>query len=216
MASTGLGSASVRSRGAVGGHGGGTLRQRLAFLKEFLDNPGQVGAIAPSSRFLARRMAGGLAHASIKAVVEYGPGTGVVTRAILERIPKGCKYLAIERSAELVRLFRQRFPGITIYEDTAANVQRLCRKNGIDAVDTVVSGLPWAVFPEPLQDEILAATVKVLRPGGEFVTFGYHVGLLTPAGRRFHKKLPRYFSSVRRDEVVWRNMPPAFVCRCKK
>ena len=83
-------------------------------------------------------------------------------------------------------------------------------------LDAIVSGLPWASFPQSLQTRILDATMKVLRPGGQLVTFAYHTGLLMPAGRRFQRLLPRYFSKITRGRSVWRNTPPAFTIRCTR
>ena len=57
---------------------------------------------------------------------------------------------------------------------------------------------------------------RVLKPGGQFVTFAYLQGLLLPAGRRFRAKLKRSFSDVTKSKIVWRNLPPAFVYRCRR
>jgi len=54
------------------------------FRRRHLRNPRQVSAIAPSSRTLARAMTLGLSPKSGK-VVEFGPGTGRFTEAILAR-----------------------------------------------------------------------------------------------------------------------------------
>ena len=61
---------------------------------------------------------------------------------------------------------------------------------------------------------ILLATAAVLRPGGEFRTFGYHCGLLMRGAWHFRGAVERLFSEVTISEVVWMNMPPAFVYRC--
>jgi phospholipid N-methyltransferase len=81
-------------------------------------------------------------------------------------------------------------------------------------LDAVVSGLPWASFPESLQIEILDSMMQVLRPGGQFATFAYLQGLLLPAAKRFRKQLDKYFSKIELSPTVWRNLPPAFVYRC--
>ena len=98
-----------------------------------------------------------------------------------------------------------------LYEESAEIVDQLIRREGIESLDVVVSGLPWVSFPDALQDRILEATVRALKPGGKFVMFGYRVGLYTPAGRRFHAKLPKYFDQMGRASSVWMNIPPALV-----
>jgi phospholipid N-methyltransferase len=62
----------------------------------------------------------------------------------------------------------------------------------------------------------LAAIVDVLPKGGYFTTFAYLQGTILPTGINFRKRLEKYFSSVEKSRVVWLNIPPAFVYRCKK
>ncbi|MBL8746164.1 MAG: methyltransferase domain-containing protein [Phycisphaerae bacterium] len=152
-----------------------------------------------------------LQHA--KAVLEYGPGSGVFTDAILPRLGKDTKYLPIELNEEMVAAFKKRHPNVPLVHDSVENARKICDDHGIDQVDYIICGLPWASFPEALQVRILEGVTKVLKPGGTLVTFGYHVGTLMPAGKRFARLLPRYFSSMSRTPVIWRNIPPAFVLR---
>ena len=60
----------------------------LLFARQLLHNPSQIAAISPSSKFLARAMAAGLGPAT-GPIVEFGPGTGQLTKAILaEGLPQ--------------------------------------------------------------------------------------------------------------------------------
>ncbi len=186
------------------------------FLKEFLSRPGRIGAVAPSSPRLCKRMVQMVDLAPARVVVEYGPGTGVCTDAILPALPRGCRFFAVELNPSFAQIWRNRHPDQKLYCDSASNIPAICKAEGVSQIDEIFSGLPWASFPEALQREILTATIPMLRPGGHLVTFAYQVGTLTPAGRRFSRLLPEYFTSVERSEVVWRNLPPAFVIRCTK
>jgi phospholipid N-methyltransferase len=186
------------------------------FLKRFIRHPGQVGAIAPSSEALAEEMVRWIDWPNIRHCVEYGPGTGVFTAAAQRSLAPGARFFAIERSPELAALTRQRCPGITVYEDSVANVEELCRREGIDRVDAIICGLPWASFPEALQAACLDATLRVMRPQGQFATFAYWQGLLLPAGQRFRRRLQDSFASVEFSPTVWRNLPPAFIYRCRR
>jgi phospholipid N-methyltransferase len=150
---------------------------------------------------------------SAKVVVEFGPGTGAVTPSILRRIPGDCTFWAIERSDRFVKQMRERHPNVRLYHDTAENVKAHCEELGVAQVDCIVSGLPFASFPEALQRSVLDAVISVLKPGGKFATFGYWTGLLTPAGKRFRKLFAETFDEVGRSQTVWLNVPPAFVYR---
>lgn len=186
------------------------------FLKNFMRNPTAVGAIAPSSAGLVDMMIDWFEWETARGVIEYGPGTGVFTEGIQRQLHRDAKFFAIERSAELADLTRNRCPGVQVFEDSAAEVARLCDHHGIDQVDAIVCGLPWASFPDSLQASILEATLDVLRPGGQFATFAYWQGVALPAGMRFSKRLRSSFTTVQRSPTVWRNLPPAFVYRCVK
>ena len=190
------------------------MREQLLFLKTFLMHPSQVGAVAPSSPGLVKMMVDGIDWSSARSVVEYGPGTGVFTTAILTRLHDEAKFFAIERSPGMVRSARLRCPGADIVEDSVTNVAQLCSERSISEVDAIVCGLPWASFSEALQKEVMEAMFGVLKPGGQFATFAYLQGLALPAGRRFALHLTKHFSVVEKSPTVWRNLPPAFVYRC--
>lgn len=184
------------------------------FLRAFFRSSAHVGAIAPSSGELSAILADTVDWSTAKCVIEYGPGTGVVTTEVAKRLPGDTLFFAIERDPKLAAITRKRCPGIEVIEDCVTNVPALCRERGIDQVDAIVSGLPWASFSPELQDAALAATFEVLPEGGSFATFAYWQGLLLPAGQRFKRFLKDHFSTVERSRTAWRNLPPAFVYQC--
>jgi phosphatidylethanolamine/phosphatidyl-N-methylethanolamine N-methyltransferase len=192
------------------------MSDTLAFIRNFLRQPSTIGAIAPSSSGLAQMMVDSVDWASTKSVIEYGPGTGVFTEKIAGTMKPGTKFFAIEQSPDLAALTRARVPGVTVYEDSVANVVELCQRESMEQVDAVLCGLPWASFPESLQVQCFDAMLQVLKPGGTFATFAYWQGLLLPAGLRFRSMLQRRFGEVKHSRTVFRNLPPAFVYRCKR
>lgn len=193
----------------------GKVATRARFVREFLREPSSIGAVTPSSRELARAIVEDIPWSRVRVVLELGPGTGALTGEILRCLEPRSRFLAIERNPAIARIFRARFPGVPLHVGSVSEVREVCRREGIGGVDVVLSGLPWASFPARVQDDLLAATCDVLRPGAWFVTFAYLQGLLLPAGRRFRGVLRRRFAEIRRSRVVWRNLPPAFVYRCR-
>ena len=188
----------------------------LQFLKSFLRQPGAVGAIAPSSTRLALAMVDWFDWSTARNVVEYGPGTGVFTQQIVQRLRPDAKFFAIERDANLLALLQRKLPAVKVIQDSVANVAVHCKAMGIDKIDAVVCGLPWASFSEKLQRECMDAMLEVLRPGGQFATFAYWQGLMLPAGQRFKRRLSECFTKVETSSTVWRNLPPAFIYRCTR
>jgi phosphatidylethanolamine/phosphatidyl-N-methylethanolamine N-methyltransferase len=193
-----------------------TARDIGKFFGEFILHPTKTGAIAPSSPILAKMMVSWIDLPNAGVVLEYGPGTGAFTEHILKRIPADARFVAIEFNSRLAEMFRQRHPDVTLVEDSVVNVREICGRFELGKVDCIVCGLPWASFPESLQTHILEAMMAVMSPRGQFVTFAYLQGLLVPAGKRFAKLIPQYFTSITKSRTVWLNLPPAFVYQCQR
>lgn len=194
----------------------------ITFVREFLRNPAATAAIAPSSRKLCERMCEGIEFPKLSSIVEYGPGSGVITRVVLERVPPGWlenrKFLAIEYNPTMAAVVTAQFPQVKVINDSAANVERICADHQIvpGSVDLVVSGLGWASFSPEMTTQILEATARVLKPGGEFRTFAYHIGLVKKSAWHLRAEMRRLFGEVRSSRSVWANLPPAFVYVCRK
>ena len=60
---------------------------KRTFLKEFIKENKMVGSLTPSSRFLAAKMIDTIDFSTVNVIVELGPGTGVFTRKIVEKLP---------------------------------------------------------------------------------------------------------------------------------
>lgn len=188
----------------------------VRFFREFIRNPGAVGAIAPSSIGLARMISDQIDLDTAEYVVEIGPGSGAFTQTILDRLKAGARLIAVENNPSMAATLRQRFPDLPVFECSAVGLSGILGEATMPHADCIVSGLPWAAFDDALQDALLSAIISSLRPGGRFATFAYLQGLLLPAGRRFSRKLVASFSEVKRSPTVWRNLPPAFVYRCRR
>jgi phospholipid N-methyltransferase len=189
----------------------------LKFMKEVIRANKTTGALAPSSDLLADLVTDMARVPEAKVIVEYGPGTGVFTEAILRKKSPEAFFIALEVNEEFVKATQARCPGATVLHDSAQNAIRYLRAAGHEGCDCIVSGLPWTRFDEPLQDDILNATYDVLVPGGIFVTFGYTFSTMFAPGRRFFKgKFPTKFPKCSRSEPVWKNFPPCYVYLAEK
>jgi phospholipid N-methyltransferase len=148
-------------------------------------------------------------------VVELGPGTGAVTTAIDARLPRGARHLAVELDSRMADYLRRAHPGLEVVEGDAAKLGALLAERGVERVDAVVSGLPWALFDAGTQDSILQQVAELIGPDGAFTTFAYRHGMALAAARRFRRTLHATFGEVLLTPTVWRNVPPAFgyICR---
>lgn len=173
----------------------------MAFLALALTRPTLVGALAPSSRRLARAMAEQVGPAG--AVIELGAGTGAVTAALRVAAP-GLPLLAVELQRHLAAGLQRRFPDVEVSCAAAHEVLDECALAPGDTV--LVSSLPFRSLPEPLRTTTLQALLVFVEahPGRRLVQYTYQPRppFRLPGTSRLQWTL---------CGVVWGNLPPAGV-----
>lgn len=195
------------------------VTEKVRFLAAFLRRPAAVGAVAPSSASLAQSMLRGCNLRKAKVVVELGPGTGAFTRFILQRIGPQTHFLGLELDRQNAQSLLHRFPGARFYNDSAENLPRYLPADsacvGFQKADCIISGLPWGSMSTGTQDRILEPVFATLKPGGVFTAMAYIHATWLPSSRYFRRRLEGHFKSVSVSPIVWRNLPPAIVYRCR-
>lgn len=176
------------------------------FRRRLLKNPRQISAIAPSSRTLARAMTLGLGPKS-GMVVEFGPGTGRFTEAILARGVPPQNVTLFELDEEFVDYLRKKFPGVTVHHLPAQEAARLVP----EGVNTVISGLPLLSMPSEVREGIVNAAFAILAPRGHYVQFTYGPRPPLPA-----ETIAALGLKVNKGHKVWANLPPATVYRFRR
>jgi len=182
----------------------------LSFILQYLTKPRTVGAILPSSKYLAAKMIQSIDFENAECIAEYGPGTGVFTEKILQRRKPGTVVLLFERNAEFCDMLSKKYAGeadFFIINDSAASIGEHMQKHGINGADYVVSGLPFASLPPAVSQSILEQTKRWLKQGGGFITFQYTL-LRKDFIAQFFPEI-----SVKRE---LRNVPPAYVFLCRE
>ena len=189
------------------------VRDGVGFFRSFLQNPTSVGAVLPSSRYLARSLVGRLDTLEPgELVVEYGPGTGPMTAAIRDALPAGVHYLGIELNPKFHDLLERRFPAMTFHLGSAADVTAILDARGLPRPARILSGLPFASLPDDVQSGVVDGIVDSLGgTTGEFRTFQYLHAYRLPKARNFRALMAKHFSHFERSRPILRNVPPAFV-----
>ena len=208
------------------------IDDHLTFYRQFRERFETTGAIAPSSRFLARALTNPLCGRSGPArVLEVGPGTGAVTRQLVARLREEDRFDLVELNPQFVTLLNGRFASDPHY-------QRVAEQSTIHAVplqefrtdepyDYIISGLPLNNFPVPLVEEIFESFLRLLKPGGTLSYFEYMY--VRPMRRMVAKPAEKerltaleaviwkYLGPHRiRQDWVFANMPPAWVQHLRK
>lgn len=190
------------------------IRDGLGFFGRFLRNPTTVGAVLPSSRYLARALVGRLDLAPRELVVEYGPGTGPATEVVRQLLPKHASYLGIELDPRFHRLLTDRFPALAFHHGSAGDLRLILEQRRLPRPARILSGLPFASLPPTVQDSVIDGIVWALRgTDGDFRTFQYVHAYALRAARRFRARMQERFTGFERIGPVVRNVPPAFVLR---
>ncbi len=192
-------------------HSPHSLRSRLHFLSRFILKPHSVGSVWPSSRHLGKAMIEDIDFQPGDVVVEYGPGTGPFTSLLRQYLPQGIEYLGIEYDRKLCESLQHRFPEMRFHHGSAEETLHLLKHYQLGPARLVVSGLPFANMPPPLQERILTATQQALRPDGIFRTFTYLLSSMSPHSRHFRKKIADHFHHDHGSKTVMLNFPPARV-----
>lgn len=192
------------------------LEVNLKFLTQFLIHPTKIGAIAPSNDRLCEMVTDMAELDKVSSVIEFGPGTGVITEKILRKISKDTTFFAMEINETLIEATKKRCPEATVYLASASNAEKYLDMHGEQGCDRIISSLPWSTFSDDLQDDLMETIMDVLNPGGKFLTYAYVPGLVFPSAIRFRKKLHEKFDKVSRSEIVWTNFPPAFIYYAEK
>jgi phospholipid N-methyltransferase len=179
-----------------------------------------VGAVAVSSRYLTRTMVDSLPLRRARVVVELGCGTGAITRALLDEMPRESTLLAFEINPRFARYLRETISDsrMVVITNSAENVREEVRRRGFQHVDAVASSLALTLMPEQLKHNILSESGGVLGDSGVFTQYLYLHGVQWQGGRPSifagASLLRGYFRDVQQT-IVWPNFPPAFVYACR-
>jgi phospholipid N-methyltransferase len=188
------------------------LAQRLSralgpagvFFRGFLEHPRMVGSIIPSSRQTIDKMLAPVKWDECKLFVEYGPGVGTFCQPVLDRLPRGGELLVIDTNPLFIEYLRKtirdsRFHAIL---GSAEDVEEIVQSIGHDKADYVLSGLPFSTLPPGVGPAIAAATYRVVRSGGAFLTYQF-----SAVARDL---TARHFETVETG-FTWINIPPCLL-----
>ena len=180
----------------------------------------RTAAVAPSSRFLAEAMVKPLPLRKARVVVELGPGTGVMTRELLQLVPEDCHVLAFEINPQFIDYLHGevRDPRLEVIAGGAENAAEELLRRGHTRVDAVLSSLGFGMMPEAFSHQVIRGLRPFLDGGSGLTQYQYvHAIRWYDGGIEFfdlRTVLSQYFSHVERRKV-WRNLPPANVLHCR-
>lgn len=180
----------------------GFLKSNLSFISQFLKNPKEIGAILPSSPLLGKTMAGFVPKYQDRFVVELGPGTGPITKALVKIGLHEENLICLEQSDKMVKHLHGRFPELNIIQGDACELSKLLKEKS-GHVNAIVSSLPLKSIPDEIVSVIIEEMHKSLSDNGIVIQFTYD---LRPRRSPLLAKFNRIDS-----KLVLGNVPPARV-----
>jgi len=185
------------------------MNSKLVFYSNCFKKPKEVAALAPSSRFVVKKILSMIDFDHADCLVEYGPGTGVITKGLLSKMKTNAKLLCFETNKKFCSFLYKKVDDkrLVIINDSAENLALHLKKLKIKNVDYVISGIPFSLIKKGDKKLIISQTRDSLRKGGNFIIYQY--------SQHIKKYLSTEFEKIYQGIVV-RNLPPYFIFSCEK
>jgi len=175
---------------------------QVSFFKNFLGDR-NVASVMPSSLFAVRRVCNKIDFDKKVTVVEYGAGSGVFSRFILEKMNPQSKLILIETNKNFVSSLREiNDPRVLVFNDSAENVGKILDECNLKDVDYVVSGIPFSFLDKDLKARIIRGTHDSLSTGGKFLVYQF--------SNHVRKHLKQSFNKTNTSFELF-NIPPLFI-----
>lgn len=161
-----------------------------------------MAAIAPSSSFLVKRVCKWINFDEPAVIVEYGPGNGVFSKYILEKMTSDSTLILIESNPDFVDMLEDMTKDDSraiVVDARAEQIKDILVENDIDEVDYIVSGIPFSFLDDDTKKQLLENTRDVLGDNGKFLVYQNYNHLEAP--------LRDHFSEVTKEREFL-NIPP--------
>lgn len=184
----------------------------LSYVKNFLSDK-YIASITPTSDFGVRKVCGKIDFPRCGLIVEYGPGTGVFSKYLLQKMGPDSLLVTIERNTNFANLLRRKIrdPRAIVINDCASNILDILAEFGKPFTDYVISGIPFSFLTDQQKDRILKNSFTALRPGGKFLAYQ----TFYQSNNHLKAYLDRIFNFVR-VEYEMLNLPPLRIYEARK
>ena len=134
-------------------------------------------------------------------VLELGAGTGVITKAILDRGVKPADLWSIEYSDDFVSHLRKHYPAVNVIHGDAFDLDATLGDRRDTVFDSIVSGVPLLNFPVPQRIRYVENLLGRIPAGRPIVQITYGPLSPVPPGKGNY--------TVEHFDFIFRNIPPS-------
>lgn len=180
-------------------------------VREFLRRPNLVGSAFPASRYLVEALLEPVDWTEARVVIEYGPGTGPLSRAILARMTHDSRLVAIDVSRRFTRHLRRTIddPRLLAVTAPASTADIILENHGLGSADLIITGVPFSTMSAEEGARTLDTSARILQRQGTILAYQMRSTIAPLLAERFADVQTSY---------VWRNIPPCHLywARCTR
>lgn len=185
------------------------MSSKIKFFQEAVKNIKTLGTVAPSSRFLSKRMIKEIDFSKADVLVELGPGNGAITKYILNNLSPNAILICFEINDNFYQqLIGLKHPQLIVLKASAEKIVYELNKLKIQKVNYIISSLPLTIIPAVISNEILKKSFEALEKNGTYIQYQYSLSYFKKLKVVFKESISLGFEPL--------NIPPAFIYRCKK
>lgn len=145
---------------------------KIDFFKTFIKDR-DVASVVPTSMRCVKKVCTHIDFTKNFLLVEYGPGNGVFSKYLLEKMTPGSRLILIEANEDFVKELERTIkdPRVKIHNILAGDVESVLDPEDVGNVDYVLSGIPFSFLKKDRKRQVLNTTKAILKDGGKFVAY---------------------------------------------
>ncbi|MFH5882951.1 class I SAM-dependent methyltransferase [Halalkalibaculum sp. DA3122] len=185
------------------------MKSTITYLKSFIKDK-DVASVTPSSKLLIRRVCGPIDFEKDNVILEYGTGTGVFADYLLKHLTTDSRLILFETNEAFYEKLQEiSDPRVEVFNESVEHVKSLLGSRYLNAVDYVISGIPFSFLEPETKSSILLQTKEMLKQGGKFLAYQTSGHLKDPLREVFG-------SGNVSTEMEFLNVPPMVVYEATK
>ena len=181
---------------------------KIDFLKTFIKDR-DVASVTPTSQHCVKKVCTNIDFTKDFTLVEYGPGDGVFSKFLVNKMSPGSRLILIESNEDFVTHLKEtiRDPRVEIYNVLAGDVETILKPEEIGNIDYVLSGIPFSFLKKDRKIIVLEATKRILKDGGLFLAY--------QTSGHLKKPVMKVFGNLETEREML-NLPPYLIYRVVK
>lgn len=149
------------------------IEEEVLFFRTWATSPLKMGSVTPTSRALAAVMVELADVDPAGWALETGPGTGVVTQALIAAGIPAERIVSVEYDKDFCKHLKKRFPGVHVIRGDALDLESTLGEFRDIEFSAALSGIPLLNLPKKKRAPYLENLLDRLKPGGVVSQLSY-------------------------------------------